>query len=211
MKRKNQNYNNSLKEFLWEKLKSSQSKRNNVCYVNTLINSEDKILEWCWKTKPGQLHPHWQWLQENLNKYRNANGMTSMTLKTTGTTTWLSDSELNVENYCNVYIYTWLNVERVDVHPLNLQSALICLKLLCLTSWSTEDMISDILFEPLSKFLGCSQLDCSTHFSLLDIYADHMMSTLLDCSYCAYPNQKCSHIYCVCFMPYCWPSQTLEF
>ena len=49
-----------------------------------------------------------------------------------------------------------------------------------------RDMISERLSDPPAEFLCCSQPDCSTHINLLDNYADHIISTLIDCAYCCF-------------------------
>ena len=50
-----------------------------------------------------------------------------------------------------------------------------------------RDMISARLSDPPAAFMCCSQPDCSTHNSLLDNYAEHIMLTLLDCAYHCFP------------------------
>ena len=55
-----------------------------------------------------------------------------------------------------------------------------------------RDMISERLSDPPTEFLCCSQPTCSTHISMLDNYAEHIMSTLLDCAYCCFPCRSSS-------------------
>ena len=54
------------------------------------------------------------------------------------------------------------------------------------------NMISERLSDPPTAFLYCSQPDCLTHIRLLDNYAEHITSTLIDCAYCCFPCRSSS-------------------
>ena len=55
-----------------------------------------------------------------------------------------------------------------------------------------QEMISERLSDPPAEFLCCSQPDCLTHNNLLDNYAEHIMSTLINCAFCCFPCRPSS-------------------
>ena len=55
-----------------------------------------------------------------------------------------------------------------------------------------QDMVSDRLSAPPIMFLQCSQPECTAHACLLDDYANHIVSTLLDCAFCCFPSKSSS-------------------
>ena len=50
-----------------------------------------------------------------------------------------------------------------------------------------QELVSVELSSPSGELLSCSDMNCSSHNHLLDVYADHVASTLKKCASCCFP------------------------